>query len=157
MSNHPIIILLNKSGLLFEKIEQLDGTIIPRDMLLNPENYNQVKKIIPQMKSYFSSTYMNSLQSTAEKKQKWPLINLLRQMLKASQYKMVPLRKAEGYTKDKKKIFRRYFRIVKIEKNTKGNAISTNPPQISNLKEPNNNTQQIDYDKLTTKLIQFTS
>ena len=47
---------------------------------------------------------MTSLQTNAPGKQKWPLLNLVRQILKAIDYKMTPQRKSNGYTKRWKKI-----------------------------------------------------
>ena len=58
---------------------------------------------------------MTSLQLTAEKKQKWPLLNLVRQILKSLKYEMKPIRKSNGYTKNGKKIYVRYFFIQKMK------------------------------------------
>ena len=47
---------------------------------------------------------LTSLQTNAPKKQKWPLLNLVRQVLRYCHYKMTPKRVSAGYTKDGKKI-----------------------------------------------------
>ena len=52
---------------------------------------------------------MKSLQQNASDKEKWPLLNLVRQLLKASNYNMRPVRVSDGYTKDKKKKSGYYF------------------------------------------------
>ena len=46
---------------------------------------------------------MTSLHQKAGEHQKWPLLNLVRQILRACNYQMVPIRKSNGYTKDGKK------------------------------------------------------
>jgi hypothetical protein len=56
---------------------------------------------------------MTSLQKNAEKSQKWPLLNLVRQILHVYGYKMEPIRKADGYTLEGVKKYKRYFLIHK--------------------------------------------
>jgi hypothetical protein len=57
---------------------------------------------------------LTSLQSTAEENQKWPLLNLVRQILKSCNFSMTPKRISNGYTKDGKKIYKRMFKIEKL-------------------------------------------
>lgn len=95
-------------------INQLSGLQIPREILLNDTVYNDAKTQIPIFKKIFSSSYLTSLQSSAEKVQKWPLLNLVRQILKAYNYKLTPKRLANGYTKTGKKLYRRIFLVEKI-------------------------------------------
>jgi hypothetical protein len=64
--------------------EPLHGQLIPRDMLLNDSIYADIKKRIPELKKLFSSSAMTSLQESAQTTQKWPLLNLVRQILKAT-------------------------------------------------------------------------
>jgi hypothetical protein len=59
---------------------------------------------------------MTSLQKNADKFQKWPLLNLTRQILNIHHYKMTPIRKCDGYTPDGVKKFKRFFRIDKNKK-----------------------------------------
>jgi hypothetical protein len=56
---------------------------------------------------------MTSLQKTAAKSQKWPLLNLVRQILGVYKYNMRPVRKSDGYTKDGVKKYKRFFIIEK--------------------------------------------
>ena len=58
---------------------------------------------------------MTSLQKNAETSQKWPLLNLVRQILKTNNYLMHPIRKSNGYTKDGKKKYLRFFVLKKIK------------------------------------------
>ena len=106
--------VLHASGLVFDTEEQLNGMIINRDDLLSVDKYNNIKIFIPQLKKELSSSFMTGLHETAEEKQKWPLLNLVRQILNIYKYKMIPKRLSNGYTPDGKK---KYIRTFIIEKN----------------------------------------
>jgi uncharacterized protein YihD (DUF1040 family) len=105
--------LLKNVGLEFETIDELNGLLITRDILLADNKYDETKKLIPELKKNYSSSLMTSLQKTAEKSQKWPLLNLVRQILNIYNYKMEPVRKADGYTLDGIKKYKRFFLIKK--------------------------------------------
>ena len=109
-----IKLFLNKCKIPIDHFNQLDGMLIPREILINEEIYKCVKEEISILKQIFNSSYLTSLQSTAEENQKWPLLNLVRQVLKSCHYKMTPKRVSSGYTKDGKKIYKRMFIIEKI-------------------------------------------
>ena len=66
------------------------------------------------MKKIFSSSYLTSLQDTAEDKQRWPLLNLIRQLLRSCNYKLTPKRISDGYTLDGKKKYKRMFIVEKM-------------------------------------------
>jgi len=106
---------LNKCGIVFEDYKMLDGMLIPRETLLNNEKYGNIKEDLVQIKKTYSSGALTALQNCAEKKQKWPLLNLVRQILKSNNYKMDPIRKSNGYTKEGKKKYLRFFIIKKIK------------------------------------------
>tara|TARA_Y100000996_G_scaffold391963_1_gene354339 strand:+ start:321 stop:680 length:360 start_codon:yes stop_codon:yes gene_type:complete len=109
MTESRINEILNLVGLDFEKLD--NDYLISRDLLLCDDKYKSIKSKIPELRKYFSSSFLTSLQITAEEKQKWPLINLVRQLLKVHKYNMKPIRKSAGYTVDGKKKFARYFLI----------------------------------------------
>ena len=96
------------------EITELCGFQILRETLLNNETYIVAKNYIPEFKKKFSSSYLTSLQSGAQESQKWPLINLLRQILKSYNYNLTPKRLANGYTKTGKKLYKRIFLVNKI-------------------------------------------
>ena len=108
-------IFLNKCGVDCDTLNNLDGFKIPRELLLSEEKYNEIVEEIPKLKTIYSSSYMTSLQKNAKKNQQWPLINIVRQVLKSCGYSMKPQRIANGYTKSGKKLYRRFFVISKIE------------------------------------------
>jgi hypothetical protein len=103
-------------GFNINHFEDLNGLTIPRETLLSDDKYDEVKLLIPDLKKNYSSSIMTSLQKNAEKTQKWPLLNLIRQILHVCGYKMDPIRKADGYTLEGVKKYKRYFLIGK--KNT---------------------------------------
>jgi hypothetical protein len=111
-----IIDFLNKAGMQCDKFEDLDGLQMPREDLLNMSNYEKAKENIPALKKLFSSSYLTSLQSSATKTQKWPLINLIRQILRYSGYNLMPKRLCDGYTSEGVKKYRRIFIIEKQKK-----------------------------------------
>ncbi len=94
--------------------EFLDGALIPRDMLINDSLYVQVREKLPELRKKFSSSYMTSLHKGAKEQQKWPLLNLIRQVLHTYQYQMKPIRKSDGYTPQGVKKYKRFFLISKV-------------------------------------------
>lgn len=89
----------------------LDGTMVSRETLLNDGVYQEIYPEIRNLKKVFSSSYMTSLQECAKKTQRWPLLNLVRQILSFYNYNMKPVRKSDGYTSDGVKKFKRFFLI----------------------------------------------
>lgn len=100
-------------GLETNQFEDLIGMLIPRETLLSDEKYDEIKHLIPDLKKNYSSSFMTSLQKNADKSQKWPLLNLIRQILHVYGYKMEPIRKSDGYTLEGVKKYKRYFLICK--------------------------------------------
>jgi hypothetical protein len=100
-------------GIQFENINELDGMFIPREQVISMVKYEEVKKLIPDLKNVFSSSYMTCLQKPAGKEQKWPLLNLVRQILGVYSFDMEPIRKSDGYTPEGIKKYKRFFHIKK--------------------------------------------
>ena len=126
--DEQVIKFLKKCKIQFDVVDQLEGQLIPREILLSKDTYNEVKEDIIEIKKKFSSSSLTSLQKTAETGQKWPLLNLVRQILKICNYQMKPVRRSDGYGKDGKKKYKRYFLIGKY---TPTKNIKT--PQIENV------------------------
>ena len=105
--------ILSMVGINFDSIIELENFFIPRETLISDLKYEEIKKLIPDLKKKFSSSLMTSLQKNAEKEQKWPLLNLIRQILSAYDYKMEPIRKSDGYTLEGVKKYKRFFQIIK--------------------------------------------
>jgi hypothetical protein len=113
--------ILKIIGIEFNEIDDLNELTILREQLLSDNKYEEVKKFLPELKKIYSSSLMTSLQKNADKSQKWPLLNLVRQILSTHNYKMEPIRKSDGYTLEGVKKYKRYFLIKK-----KSNANSVN-------------------------------
>ena len=110
-----LINFLNKCGLKCNNLKDLNGIQIPREILLDMNLYNNLYESISELKEIYSSTNNTCLQSSAENKQKWPLLNLVRQILKLNNYKLMPIRLSNGYTKEGKKLYKRTF-LIKYDK-----------------------------------------
>ena len=110
-----IISFFKELGLPITKLTEIEGTLITREMLLNDDKYNSIKNHIPQLKKIFSSTFLTSLQKTAQKNQKWPLLNLTRQIFTQLGYNMVPHRKSDGKDATGKKKYKRFFIVEKTK------------------------------------------
>ena len=115
---------LNKCSIVFDDYAQLDGMLVPRDVLLSKEKYESIKVDIDKMKKLYSSGSLTSLQKNAMENQKWPLLNLVRQILKSNNYKMDPIRKSNGYTKEGKKKYLRFFAIKKLKTKEEAEEVS---------------------------------
>ena len=115
-----LLIILKKTNIIIEDEKIINGMIIPREILLKREKYLELEEEINKIKKKFSSSRLTALQKTAKTNQKWPLLNLVRQLLKVSNIKMVPKRKSNVYDETGKKLFKRFFileKMKKIEKN----------------------------------------
>ena len=115
--------------------EFLDGALIPRDMLINDSLYVQVREKLPELRKKFSSSYMTSLHKGAKEQQKWPLLNLIRQVLHTYQDQMKPIIKSDGYTPQVVKKYKRFFLISKVSltsESEKGDEEISKTIEISN-------------------------
>ena len=105
---------LNKCKIVISNFDDLNGMLIPREIFLDATIYSSVKEDIAILKQIFASSSLTALQSTAEDNQRWPLLNLVRQILKSCNYKMTPKRVSAGYMKDGTKIYKRMFIVDKL-------------------------------------------
>jgi hypothetical protein len=94
-------------------INNLEDFELEREILLDDNKYKMIKAKIVEFKQIASSDNLTCLHENAQNKQKWPLLNLVRQILKHYKYIMKPIRKCDGYTLDGIKQFKRYFLIRK--------------------------------------------
>jgi hypothetical protein len=113
-SSMLILDFLNKCEIKCTDLDSIVGIIIPREQLLNSVLYDKVRGDIPKLKGQLRSSIYTSVQKNAEKNQKWPLLNLVRQLLRSYQYDLKPKRVCDGYTKDGLKKYKRFFEIHKV-------------------------------------------
>lgn len=127
--------ILNSCGIFFNQINELDNQLIPREQLISDSKYEELKNLIPELKKHYSSSFMTSLQKNATIYQRWPLLNLVRQILNTFGFKMEPIRKSDGYTLDGVKKYKRFFQI-KSKKNVKcDDNNDNNDNDIQNIKK----------------------
>ncbi len=112
------------TALQIEPCELKDGLIIERDMLICKEKYEKLKPSIVELKKIFSSKCMTSMHSCAEYNQRWPCLNLVRQVLKRMGYDILPERRCAGRDQDGKKRFERFFKLHKRENGVKINDVN---------------------------------
>ena len=118
MENNKVVCkILNLSGIVIEELNNLDGLLISRDILLDYEKYNKIKEFLKNLRQHsdFSSSTLTCLHNGADIKQKWPLLNLVRQILKVKNFRMIPIRKSDGKDGKGKKKYKRFFRIEKYK------------------------------------------
>ena len=113
MENNQQVILefLKECEIVDKKEKTLENIYIKRDKLIAMELYEKMEKAIKKLKRKFSTSSITSLQESAKQKQKWPLLNLIRQLLKINGFIMTPIRKSAGYNTSGKKKYDRYFFI----------------------------------------------
>ena len=111
LEEKPMLDFLKILDISIKTLNHLRNIEIPREKLLDLNRYHLAQEHILKFKDIFSSSYLTSLQSNAAINQKWPLINLLRQILKAYGYQLKPKRKAAGYNIDGIKLYKRIFVI----------------------------------------------
>ena len=69
--------IINLCGYQCKHFSQLHNIIIKRESLISHGNYKIINPFIHNIKKIISSSNFNSLHFNAQKKQKWPLLNLL--------------------------------------------------------------------------------
>ena len=128
MEHKQFISFLKQVGIINNNLNELDSTLIERDMLVL-KDIDNFKEVINDIKQIYTvnSTSIPSLKKSAKHKQKWPVLNLTRQILKVINYNMEPIRKSNGYTLEGKKLYKRFFIIKKItKKSTINNEVNIN-------------------------------
>ena len=98
----------------YEQNDLLD-IMIMRDKLLEKTTNKILLDKVPELKKVYNTGYLSCLHDNSIYKQKWPAINLLRQILKCNFYHLTPKILSNGYDKlSGKKQVTRVFVIEKI-------------------------------------------
>ena len=100
-----------------QKEEDLFKLMIPQENLKTPEaivsfSNDKMKEFIK--KCDYSSEYLNCLHEESRTKQKFPAVNMVRQILRCNKYHLYPHVICRGYTSNGKKIRERYYCIRKL-------------------------------------------
>tara|TARA_B110000211_G_scaffold218869_1_gene264086 strand:- start:693 stop:1130 length:438 start_codon:yes stop_codon:yes gene_type:complete len=99
---------------------------LDRDYLLEDPFYSYAINYKKILKKIYKSCKYNCLHSNSETKQKFPSINLMRQVLKSNQLQLTPYYRSLGYDNNKKKIVQRYFIINPIDIEEDSSVVSFN-------------------------------
>tara|TARA_Y100001970_G_scaffold281092_1_gene391167 strand:- start:101 stop:481 length:381 start_codon:yes stop_codon:yes gene_type:complete len=97
-----------------EDKELLNGYTFERNILLKQEVIDKYYDMIKNLKKQYTSDMLTCLHMNSINKQKFPGINMLRQILKSNGFKLKPKVVSMGYAGDIKMV-KRFFVITPIE------------------------------------------
>ena len=98
--------------------KKLNEIIIEQEQLKQREIILKFRELIPKLKKYYNSEMLNCLHKNSLDKQKFPAVNMFRQILKCNNFKMEPYVISKGYDKfSGKKLVERYYRIRDLNNN----------------------------------------
>jgi hypothetical protein len=97
-----------------DQLEELTSITIQRDVLKGKKITEKILELVPELREVYNSAYLTCLHDNSIYKQKFPVINLFRQILKCNFLLMTPKVVSNGYEKvTGKKIVTRIFVIEK--------------------------------------------
>ena len=100
-----------------ETESDLFGLLIERDLLLRVDIEQKLALLIDKLKCKYKSNKLTCLHKNRDDKQKFPGINLIRQILRCNGYHLKPVVYSRGYCKHNgKKIVERNFKVVRNKK-----------------------------------------
>jgi hypothetical protein len=93
----------------------ISNIILRQDTLKSNTLITDLNNKVPNLKSYYNSSKLTCLHKNSLDKQKFPAVNMFRQILKCNSFKMEPYVISKGYDKfSGKKLVERYYRIRDI-------------------------------------------
>ena len=109
--------MLNLLNINYELKDELHGKEFERDLLLDNDIVKDLMVLKPLIiSSGYKSGKLTSLHKNNESLQKFPGINMVRQVLKCNGFKLSPYVVSIGYDQDSgKKLTKRYFHIHKLD------------------------------------------
>ena len=91
--------IFNTIDININSINELENAEISRDILLTDKINSEYNNLIGECKTIYNSSKLTSLHNNRLKKQKYPSINFLRQILKCNGYSLTPKIVSLGYSK----------------------------------------------------------
>tara|TARA_B100000524_G_scaffold348190_1_gene251963 strand:+ start:5237 stop:5611 length:375 start_codon:yes stop_codon:yes gene_type:complete len=109
--------MLSILGIEFTNLENLIDTELLRTDIIRQEVFNHFQNQQEKLKDLgYKTGNLTSLHKNNHMKQKWPAINMLRQVLKCNNLHLKPLIKSDGYDKTTgRKNTIRYYVITKLK------------------------------------------
>ena len=147
-----LVELFDAIDIKIETREDLLNIILRQDTLKDRNLIEDLYRKAPNLKSYYNSSKLTCLHKNSLDKQKFPAVNMYRQLLKCNNLKMEPYVVSKGYNKySGKKIVERFYKIRELIKD------NDNLEELKeNLKnEVNEEIIKDDIEKLETKQIIF--
>ena len=96
--------------------EDLLNITLNQKYLRNEKFKNKIITMIPKLKQKYQSHKLTCLHNNSLEKQKFPTINMIRQILKCNNLKLQPYVVCNGYDKNtNNKIWERFFLIKKLD------------------------------------------
>lgn len=92
------------------------NTTLNQKYLRNEKFKEKIITMIPKLKQKYKSHKLTCLHKNSLEKQKFPTINMIRQILKCNNFKLEPYVICNGYEKNtNNKIWERFFIITKLD------------------------------------------
>ena len=99
-----------------KNLDDLFSLTISQDKLKDKELINKLYEKIDDLKIFYNSNMLTCLHKNSLHKQKFPALNMLRQICKCNGLKMYPFVISRGYDKvSGRKIMDRYYKITPID------------------------------------------
>lgn len=111
-----LVKLLNLMKIECNNIKEALGTIIEQSQIKNFELDKTCFGYVEELKKFYKSNMLNCLHKNSLSKQKYPAVNMLRQILKCNNIKLKPFNVCNGYNKSTgNKIVKRFYKIMTME------------------------------------------
>jgi len=99
--------------------EDLVNTRLSQDTLKDRNLIEELYRKAPNLKSFYNSSKLTCLHKNSLEKQKFPAVNMYRQLLKCNNFKMEPYVISKGYNKySGTKIVERFYRLIDLDNET---------------------------------------
>lgn len=98
-----------------ENIDDLYSITIPQEKLKTEEIIKKYNDYKDNVKKIYNSSYLNCLHSNNLDKQKYPAVNMLRQVLRCENLHLYPFVIYKGYDKSGNKLKDRFYGIKNLE------------------------------------------
>lgn len=96
----------------FENRDDFIDISISYELLRDPKLIDKLYHQIPKLKTFYKSSKLTCLHKNSTSSQKFPGVNMVRQILKCNKLKLKPMIICKGYNKATgKKIIERYYQI----------------------------------------------
>jgi len=131
--------------------QDLFSALVSRDLLLRVDIEHKLTELITSLKGKYKTSKLNCLHKNRDDKQKFPGINLVRQILRCNGYHLKPVIYSRGYCKHSgKKIVDRNFKIIRLDNFSEIKQAEFNETkELAKLEELN----KIDIETLDTNKI----